>query len=293
VSPLQIFDPRRGISRRHIPSGGTMSPVSAVTLLFVSDWPSTGTSDAILMDSTKPRPWTERNQNAGNSTEQIRSASGLGFPATVTNILETDAHGSTFVDVRVANAWPSPAITDVMLYRLGLQFVIPDSYSIGGNDNHPIEPYPGATAFEWGWEFAPSQNGKMTPLWNTAGGGRRYFATDGLNKSQFYWLEWKFIPTGSAGVYKSRMRFVDVNGTVILTDADLRESGANHTWTQDDPSLTLDDLALRSLTVGDNGPGSWSVVTPGTVFNRFSTVAVGKSNASNVWIGPYVPGEHT
>jgi hypothetical protein len=183
--------------------------------------------------------------------------------------------------------------TDVMLYRLGLQFVVPDSYSIGGNDNHPIEPYPGATAFEWGWEFAPSQNGKMTPLWNTAGGGRRYFATDGLNKSQFYWLEWKFLPTGSAGVYKSRMRFVDVNGTVILTDADLRESGLNHTWTQDDPSLTLDDLALRSLTVGDNGPGSWSVVTPGTVFNRFSTVAVGKSNAANAWIGPYVPGEHT
>jgi hypothetical protein len=296
-------------SRPPIPTVPGGQPTFVFTSAFNT---ATGNGDAAVRDTNLTVPWTEHTNNLPYSTRsecRVVSATGLGFPAGMTNVLLADHYETTFSDVRVVDQWTAPVGTESLYFRLYYNCSIPNSYgNLPINSYHPIEPQPNNPPFEF--EFLVEVKGDGTfKLWmaialQVTGYATERYITPALNKFEAYRIEWRYIRQSTLdanrGLYKYDARITNSAGTVVADRTNMVASFDSHnTLAVDDPATPLTELSgtsstVRALTIGTNGPASWDTpVAVGGVtrdaFTYYGGVAVSKQD----WCGAYVAGEHT
>lgn len=277
-------------------SGEPPATSPAVGLVFASDWrTSTGTSDDALLDTTRTPAWSSVRKGSNMDQLQVVSASGLGFPSTMSQVLRAAHRGTQSCDVRAAELWPAPAPGQSIYFRMYLRFSIPDSYgNLGSSSHHPIQPDSGTCPMEWEFTFGSKSDGTLEANYGfyTSGAGfSNHQDTSKLKKFETYRWEWAFHRQAS-GTYKTDIRVHDSTGALVLDDDDFI-SRFNPDYTTPlstkDPDLTFSDHCIRRLFVGYNGP-NWPDFNDDS-FMYVGGVAVKLSNSANDWIGPYSPDE--
>ncbi|HWA15908.1 MAG TPA: hypothetical protein VG817_05725 [Gemmatimonadales bacterium] len=271
------------------------------TILFSSDWStSTGTSDNALLDGGKQNPWSSR--WGGNGSLTVVSASGLGFPAGMTNVLRVTQYQQDFDWVMANNRWSLPEIGHALAFRVYLRNTVADSEGDKGtvySSHHPIESTGSAGSTGGGyyvWHIGSyndgtfpilfSMNNPAYPLngWTFGApqyshGGRDYDPAP-LDKNTTYRLEWKFTRTGT-NRYSLSMRVYDQAGTQLYDDSSTYAwTGNGETLASSGTNLNVDDRQMVDIRIGTNG-GGWTFNAPQYIYwGGFAVCA-------DDWCGPY------
>lgn len=235
----------------------TVTPPSAVTTLFESDWRTAvgGTANA-LRDGTK---WTEWVNYGGPQLLSVVSASGLGFPAAMTNVLRVLQAGESDAEhMQLENGLPLPQVGDHIYYRIYTR--VDEASQAGRGSDHPVEPIPGSCPFLWTFKRSISANG-WTPEWQFSNTPSEEWwnLRVQLQKNVVYRIEWHFYFI-TASTFKFDTRIYDAAGTLLYTDVDfLSGNFLNQTLQARDPNFrNTDNACFRNLFVGNNGQASWT-----------------------------------
>ena len=257
----------------------TVTPPSAVTTLFESDWRTAagGTANA-LRDGTK---WTEWVNYGGPQLLTVVSASGMGFPAAMTNVLRVLQVGETDAEhVQLENGLPLPQVGDHIYYRIYTR--VDEASQAGHGSDHPVEPIPGSCPFLWTFKRSISANG-WTPEWQFSNTPSEEWwnLRVQLQKNTVYRIEWHFHFI-TASTFKLDTRIYDAAGTLLYTDVDfLSGNFLNQTLAGRDPSFrNTDNACFRNLFVGNNGQAGW---TSTNTYTYWGGVKVCKDG----WCGAY------
>lgn len=268
------------------PSGTGGGASSELTLAW--DWStSTGNSMGALLDTSKPTPLSSF-RTAGNlPLLNVTPATGLGFPASMTNVLSTTLTGTQSSDVRAIDLWPAPQPGESLFFRLYVRYEIPDSYgNLGRSAHHPIQPEPGSCPLVWQMTFGSNANGTLDMGFAFSTSGAGFSLIGVLRKSTTYRFEWAFHRQTS-GTYKVDIRIYDGAGALVADDARfISQWNPDYTTplSMKDPDLMLSDACIRRMMIGYNGP-SWPEMND--AFARFGGWAVRLSSDRSAWLGAY------
>ena len=271
------------------------------TVLFQSDWSTaTGNSDAALRDTSKAVPWPVVTNPSGILS--VASASGLGFPAGMANVLKvtqtSGAYNYGWCQVNGSD-WSAPAIGESLFYRAYLRVDIPDSESIPADysGNHPLEAgdYYQRSQDTWSWKFGSTSTGKMPISFVSYGPNAlqpSYTSTvlfpgsypgTPLDKFKVYRLEW-MVHRYSNNEFRIYPRIYNDAGT-LLYDENTMKVDQGYSASMIDHGFTFSGAdaltGLAWLDIGSNGP-NFNVATTNHIY-YWGGVAVCKDN----WCGPY------
>ena len=272
-------------------SGNTTITVTASTggpvpLIFASDFATAlGNSVNAVTDAAKAIHWNDYHPDADQL--YVVSASGLGFPAGIANVLRTRYMGVNSADVKTLNQWPEPANGGSLYFRIYYRLDIPNAYgNLASGGHHPIEPVPGACPFQFEFRIGSNSNGTMDFKATLPTGD--YMLR--LNKFQTYRYEWAFKNRNSSGAYKFEIRVYDAAGTQVGSNANFIRMNTTVSLAADNPDVPMATDCIRALTIGSNGPSGWESVgtSAADAFSYHSGVAMSTAG----WIGAYVAGEH-
>lgn len=119
-------------------------PRARVAPAFWSDWASgRGATDAALRDTGKSLPWSALDNNWATDLAVV-SASGLGFPTGMANVLrhtfQPGVAGQRASFVRLVNGFPAPTIGQTLYVRFYFRADYLDEGTAGhDNSHHPFE----------------------------------------------------------------------------------------------------------------------------------------------------------
>jgi hypothetical protein len=252
-----------------------------IELVFWSDWrTATGSSGNAVFDGGE---WTG---SAWNNGLEVVSASGLGFPVGMDNVLDGYKGGNTGGDVSRCDGWQLPQVGEAVAFRLYMRH---GAYNPGGDlpfgSNHPIEAGAGDLAYTWSWKWGLRSNDNINDLQMT-------FLNDGTHlpmggehpPGTVLIMEWSFERVTNS-TWRARAKVSDSSYNTLAevdtggkTISGLERSAGN--------IACGSSTAARSLFVGWNGPGGWNNVT-GHI--HWGGVAVAITTPGQ-WIGPYPAG---
>ena len=256
----------------------TVTTPSTVTTLFESDWrTAVGTGTTALRDGTK---WTEWVNYGGPQLLTVVSASGMGFPAGMANVLRVLQVGEQDAEhVQLTNGIPAPQVGDHLYYRIYTR--VDEAAQAGGSD-HPVEPMPGSCPFLWTFKRSISSTG-WRPEWQFSNTPSEEWwdLRVNLQKNTVYRIEWHFFFATST-TFKFDTRIYDAAGNLLYTDVDfLSGNFLNQTLAGRDPSFrNTDNSCFRHLFVGNNGQASWTATN---TYTYWGGVKVCKDG----WCGAY------
>ncbi len=259
-------------------------------LIFVSDWSTAvGASMNAVFDQGRTPHWNSEACGIQPNLIEVVPAAGLGFPASMANVLQVSYNGENCADVISLDQWAAPARNESIYFRLYLRTSIPDSVGTPPmSSHHPIEPKPGACPFQWEFAVGPRSNGTwdlryVTPADYPLNG----FNVEGLAKNAAYRLEWA-LHRQVDGSYRADLRLYNAAEQLVADDVSFLASDVGTSLADADPAIAIDDECMRALLVGNNGPSGWDAVTLASGARMYyGGVAVGRSG----WIGPYVASE--
>ncbi|HWA59392.1 MAG TPA: hypothetical protein VG692_19215 [Gemmatimonadales bacterium] len=295
--------------------GGTLADTSTVavtaappppppggggSVLFHSDWSTgTGSSDGVIRDNGKAVPWSSR--WGGNGSLSVVAASGLGFPATMTNVLRVQHYQQDFDWVMANNLWQLPAVGSAIYFRVYLRNTVGDNVDAGSSyaSTHPVESEGNPNGISGGYyamhygsyadgtfPFYVNVNNAAYPYngWtpgapSSTHGGRNYDPAT-LVKNTTYRVEWKFTRV-AAGRYDLDMRIYGSDDKTLLFDRSniFAWGGSRQTLATNGSNLPIDDAHMTELRIGING----GFATPSPQFVYWGGFAV----CANDWCGPY------
>ncbi len=298
-----------------VQNGGSLADTSSVTVtaappppppggggtaLFHSDWSSgTGSTDAVIRDNGKAVPWSSR--WGGNGSLSVVAAGGLGFPATMTNVLRVQHYQQDFDWVMASNLWTVPAVGSSIYFRVYLRNTVGDNVDAGSSyaSTHPVESEGNPNGISGGYyamhygsysdgtfPFYLNVNNANYPLngWTPGAptsthGGRNYDPAT-LVKNTTYRLEWKYTRV-STGHYDLDMRIYGSDDKTLLFDRSniFAWGGSRQTLATNGTNLPIDDAHITELRIGING----GFATPSPQFVYWGGFAVCASD----WCGPY------
>lgn len=222
---------------------------SAVAALFHVDWSTaTGTGDSALRDTGKNVPFDSVPIGGTSSAGVLAviSSSGLGFPATMTNVLRVRRNADdNYGFCKITSAqWAAQGIGETRFYRIYLHNAIPNVEGTGyqGGDHsianfHPIQFPHDATS-----GFAPIRHGTLAdgtyPVdafqsantfpydhWSLGTFSSTYQMGGGvLPKFVAQRYEWAMTRTAST-TYTVAMRIYDSAGVLLWSDDGVGASG--------------------------------------------------------------------
>ena len=254
-----------GISPNAAPAPGGAVPSDAI---MVTPWSTgTGTGDAAVRDTDRTVPYASRKGTAADF--EIVSASGLGFPAGMTNVAKSTcaSNSPSNVGVRIQAAsspgLSTPAVGTDRYYRLYRRVDMPDLYISSGGDGLIHQPQDadsgtGNTTFQfeiyynsdgtWEFEFYLNDTSLGANL-------RRYVLPAALTKGVVYRFEWRVHVVSSTTVWVDA-RVYDSSDVLLYSSEDFtRKTGLDTMAAQN--IFTIPGVAnLRGLQMGSN---SWSV----------------------------------
>jgi hypothetical protein len=256
------------------------------TLAWWSDWrTATGGSGNALYDGGK---WTG---SAWHINSTVLSASGLGFPAGMTNVLLAYmGNGDSGGDVSVCNGWALPTIGEAVAFRVYMRHGLTNlGGGLGSASNHPIQPGAGALPFFWAWKYGLASNGDITNLHlvhqESASPYKEFFISGSFPTDTMFIIEWSYERTAS-NVWKVRGKVSDGSYSEIDSFTDTGTVVWDSGWDNAQNLACGSSSAMRSLFIGWNGPGGWGNVR-GTIHWGGAAVAITEPGE---WIGPYPVG---
>lgn len=251
-------------------------------LVFASDWSTaTGNSANALSDGGK---WDD--VSSGTPRVEIVPATGLGFPAGMTNVLagryrNTDTQ---FWIVGKTNGWALPAVGGVMCKRLYFRHTVVGTSSI---TYHPVEPAVGACADEAEWVV----NSQANFIFRIQTHSHRWETT--LQRGNTYRVEERWERTGTQ-TWVLHMRVYDAGNNLIRDDDDFSCSlgHGNHTLASGGTTVvntTSNAECLRSQNINWQGSAQDGRGSDDENNNRIYYGGYALSHSD--WCGPYVQGE--
>jgi hypothetical protein len=259
-------------------SAVTVTAPSTGTTIFESDWrTATGTGTTALRDGTK---WSEWVNYGGPQLLSVVPATGMGFPAGMTNVLRVLQMGEQDAEhMQLTNGVPAPSAGSHLYYRI---YTRVDEAAQGGGSDHPVEPVPGSCPFLWTFKRSIGANG-WTPEWQFSNTPSEEWwnLRVQLQKNTVYRIEWHFFFT-TASTFKFDTRIYDAAGTLLYTDVDfLSGNFLNQTLQARDPDFrnTQNDC-FRHLFVGNNGQANWNATNTYTYWGGVKVCRDG-------WCGAY------
>jgi hypothetical protein len=227
--------------------------------------------------------------SAGTTRVSVIPATGLDFPAGMTNVLAGRYRNTTDTQhwlVSKTDGWQLPAIGGVMCKRLYFRQTV---VGTSGITYHPVEPAVGACADEGEWVVTSTQPNFVFRIQTHS---HRWETT--LPHGQTYRVEERWERTGTQ-TWVLHMRVYDSAGTLIRQDADFDCTvghGAAHTLASTGPiavNTTSNAECLRSQNINWQGSGGDGRGSDNENSNRM--FYGGYALAFGDWCGPYVPGE--
>jgi hypothetical protein len=212
---------------------------------------------------------------------QVVPATGLGFPAAMTNVLRVLQLGEQDAEhMQLTNGIPAPQVGDHYYYRIYTR--VDEAAQAGRGSDHPVEPMPGSCPFLWTFKRQISATG-WTPEWQFSNTPSEEWwnLRVQLQKNTVYRLEWHFHFITSS-TFKFDTRIYDAAGTLLYTDADfLSGNFLNQTLLARDPSFrNTNNDCFRHLFVGNNGQANWAATNTYTYWG-------GVKVCRNGWCGAY------
>lgn len=297
-----------GTRLRPAPAGGGGG--GGGTVLLSSDWATAlGQSNAAILDTDKPSGWEYLGHGGGpeNNRLEVISSSGLGFPASMTNVLRSLLPAGTQNYTQIQRDWTPIAVGETLYYRVYFRQAMADSEgSLSHAGNHTIESCNGGGAFgsDGGWTFAWGNNADGTFLlqWRFNVYGNAHVIgfgteTEGsptyLDKNKTYRIEWSIERVGtSLAEFHGRVYDEAVSTTVpVFDDTNMSGydyDGGNHRGTIASgygTNLPLQNNSFGTVELGPNGVG-WTLAANQYAYYGGMRMVLGGS-----WIGPYVLGE--
>lgn len=275
-------------------------PGTGGTPIFHSDWSSaTGSSDAAIRDNGKATPWSAR--WGGQGSLNVVPATGLGFPATMTNVLRVQHYQQDFDWVMANNIWSVPAIGSAIYFRVYIRNTVDNAVDAGSSyaSTHPVESEGNPNGISGGYyamhygsysdgtfPFFVAMNNATYPYngWTpgapTSNHGGRNYDPATLVKNTTYRVEWKFTRT-AANRYDFDMRIYGGDDKTLLFDrTNIYAWGGNRqTIATNGTGLSIDDSHVSDLRIGING----GFATPSPQFVYWGGFAV----CSDDWCGAY------
>lgn len=254
----------------------------AVTLSWFSDWrTATGTSDNARLDGGK---W------GGTSwvgSSEVVSATGLGFPAGMTNVFMADEDNDRG-DVNVWNEWAQIAIGEAVAFRVYMKC---DYVNTGADNiaayNYSIRPGFGDLSYAWSYRWGIRANDDIFDF-----GMEGYDDAVDMDElaseydpSQVFCVEWSFERV-TTSTYRCRTKVTDADsyttvfGTADTVTADFTDLEVEVGNTVASPT---DTAPCRSLHLSLEHGGNWTNITGNTYFGG-AAVAI---TDPGEWIGAY------
>lgn len=288
------------------------------TLAWWSDWRNaTGFTDAALLDGGK---WTgyvgdpdfQAQEKPNREWSRVMSASGLGFPAGMTNVWEydipdyRDPDPQPGIQPRVAGQWTMPAVGEYQYYRYYIRCDFPAGHNPADQHFFHIGDDAGAASYESTFWLNGIEGGSPPGSVGSSGEYRIQFMPNWQSTATTD-TAWYNIYLTTTQVYRVEMRAYrpttnEVRYTMRIYDSsnNLRDASPSQVWFEyygaqgwtDLPDFDLDITAgtaanhFEIIEVGYNGSSPTGVFTPQPVV-KIGGVAIRVSASSNDWIGQY------
>lgn len=304
---------RRSPENRKFAQSSVVAPVGGggggVSLDWFSDWRAgTGSGGAAIHDGTGANAkWgSDSGGNVGTANLQVIAASGLGFPAGMTNVLQSVLPTTTVSSmVRTTKGkFPSPSTGQYIYYRWYMRCDFPnltDGFDTGGLSNHPITSDnineagsgPGELKWEyhqmnvasnqlnWWFEIEPFNSSQKYRLSNVGGAV--------MMRTSTYMLEQRLLRTGAATA-KVALRITDSSNALIATETNfINNNNGTTTLAADNPDIPLGsdpDAQFQTFSCGNNGPNldAGRSAPASTYWGGWATRV---SASASDWIGTY------
>ena len=260
-------------------------------LVFASDWSTAAGNGAnAVFDGGK---WDNSVDGGGPADRMtVVSASGLGFPAGMSNVLRIlyRNNDNEYWNVNVEDGWTLPPIGGSLYFRLYFRH---DVAGATGGQLHTVQtgppgncPFTAELQFEkvstTGIDFYISNYGGSSSSSN----GHDW--TVRLAKNTTYRIEEQYVRTGT-NAWKPHARLYDANNTLLFDDDDFDDTYTGVTMAQFTGNITSGTDCFRNKMIGNpgdgGGRGSSDAAHQHIYYGGFAVSHDG-------WIGPYVPGEH-
>lgn len=271
--------------------GGASGPAPPVAtgLIYTSAWVNgTGVGGAQILDAGK---WTGRVNGPGPATLTVLASTGLGFPATMTNVLRwRHDDNSANVDYIYTDGSQIPRAPGVGQFLFGRCFIrvvdngaqtagwAPQTFLTHGHSTVYHSWTMDAcndTAGKWPLAFRAIQNPPAAPYNATWLSGST--SPGAANLATTYALQWSFQRT-SNGIAKLRIQWSNADGTGLVTESSFNQGGS--AWSTGNPDLTVAEGAFREMRVGASGP-----YPEGDCLVYLGGVVLTIENVSTNWIG--------
>ena len=242
--------------------------------VFHSDWSTaTGQTNAALNDTGKALPWTD-NLQVGSSPQilTVVSASGRGFPASMTNCLRVEH--AVIADgwwIEIDGGWSAPSIGNALYFRHYFRHEIADAAGVQGYAaTHPLETEYGAVGLgantlaqkfgsntdgTYPWLFqvesASFPYSGWTPGGNQDGSGDPMY----LQKNTTYRIEWKILRTATSTITLDMRIYGGDDSTLLFDKNNIYAWGGSgsDTLAAHGSGLPMDATHMTRLRVGKNG----------------------------------------
>lgn len=264
------------------------------TLDWFGDWSyDTGTGADAVGDG--PSGSRKFNQIGGSGSEVIVNPGGLGFPASLANILEVNL-------LQANSGYTEPRKTDLTVigdgetryYRVYYRLDSETDVAVSDPEQHPIQDGSSAGQINWGWWVYQSTGGagKWTLQWRPSASANSYPYTrwqlsTPLDKDTTYRFEW-YIARITSTTFKAAVRIYSDADVLLYDSSDFYDDlGVTDLATyMASNNFTFFNVAnMAGLNTGSNGLGGtdWH---PGIVYSYQGAAASGVDCG---WIGPYDP----
>lgn len=272
----------------------TVQVVSTAGVVFHSDFGSArGTSDAALRDTSKPVPW---DLQVGNGRlNEVVAAAGLGFPATMSNVLkcglEWNGNGAPTQLVRLENSGEHirvPAVGGSIFYRWYIRVEQADAYTVDTN-THPIQDGFAVSDCNWFLRIESHPDGTFIGRWQVTNANEfpnGFYSPPPLAKRQVFRYELQILRNGTS-TFQIHAKVFDATGRQVFSDSDFRNANGTVSLA-DNPSINIHNLAnLAGLNAGHNG-----VFGPGQqeLFPMLHSYQGGFAVRTDTWCGSYENG---
>jgi hypothetical protein len=220
--------------------------------LFSSDWRS-----GDLLDGGKWNRW------GGQSILAVVPASGLGFPASMSNVMRV-AMGTGSFDWIQANAkWTLPAVGESRAFRMYLRNNV-GNVSGGWAATHPVESQGTSGSISgnfYAWHLGSNTDGTFPVAFaDEAPWPRNYWTTSNatnstvgtLLKQTTYRLEWKWTRTGSS-VYTLDLRIIGADDRTVVADRTTIKAWGGGSLASNPGGIPVADQFMTGIRIGLNG----------------------------------------
>lgn len=259
-----IVTPNRG-TRNTAVAGGV--PADAV---FHTDWSTAlGSSQAARYDTGKSPAW---NNDVGSGTAgqfiDVISASGLGFPGSMANCLQTYWDAAINYEWIIANnQWSAPTTGNSLYFRIYNRHAGMNNADEPYASSHPVESEGGTGGvsgnfytfklgnwadgtFPFGWQIDANTQGWSLGANQDAGHSNAYMP---LAKNNTRRIEWKLTKTGTT-LYSIDMRVYASNDVTLDYDRNnIYQWQGPSTMAAAGTNQPLDDAHVADFRLGKNG----------------------------------------